>query len=80
MPLLGDRVDIATGLMVGGDLIGSGEAQERRIVGKHRILLGAFTAWLSRTAWSLPRAREGCSAICLNADLGLQELKGIKPH
>jgi hypothetical protein len=25
-------------------------------------------------------AREGCSAICLNADLGLQELKGIKPH
>ena len=42
------RVGIATGLVVVGDLIGSGEAQERGIVGETPILLLAFRRWPSR--------------------------------
>ena len=52
------RVGIATGLVVVGDLIGSGEAQEREIVGETPNLAARLQGIASRTWWSLPRARE----------------------
>ena len=48
------RVGIATGLVVVGDLIGSGEAQERGVVGETPNLA------------ALPNAHAGSSAICSN--------------
>ena len=44
------RVGIATGMVVVGDLIGSGEAQERGIVGETRTSRRACRASPSRTA------------------------------
>jgi hypothetical protein len=55
------RVGIATGLVVGGDLIGSGEAQERSIVGEiaghttERPHVGGSSARASTTAGQTPR-------------------------
>ena len=45
------RVGIATGIVVVGDLIGSGEAQERGIVGETPILRRACKVSPSRTWW-----------------------------
>jgi class 3 adenylate cyclase len=45
------RVGIATGLVVVGDLIGSGFSQEQAIVGETPNLLRACKALQSRTAW-----------------------------
>lgn len=59
------RVDIATGLVVVGDLIGSGEAHERGIVGETPNVAHVCKVWLSPTRCSSPRAREGSWAICL---------------
>jgi class 3 adenylate cyclase len=57
------RVGIATGLVVVGEMIGSGEAQERGIVGETPNLAarlqGVAETWLSSLT-----AREGFSAIC----------------
>jgi hypothetical protein len=58
------RVGIATGLVVVGDLIGSGEAQERGLLGRRRTSRHVCRAWPSRTQWSSPRARESSLAIC----------------
>ena len=58
------RVGIPTGLVVVGDLIGSGEAQERGIVGETPNLAGACKRWPNRTRSSSARARGNCSAIC----------------
>ena len=61
------RVGIATGLVVVGDLIGSGEAQERGIVGETPNLAPRNSkASLNRIPSSSRRARESCSAICSN--------------
>src|SRR6202042_3782627 len=56
------RVGIATGLVVVGDLIGSGEAQGRGVVGETPNLRVCNRS-PSRTWSSSPRARAGCSAI-----------------
>ena len=58
------RVGIATGLVVVGDLIGSGEAQERGIVGETPNLAARLQGIAEPNRWSSPKAREGCSAIC----------------
>ena len=58
------RVGIATGLVVVGDLIGSGEAQERGSSARRRTSRRACRALPSRTRSSSPRAREDFSAIC----------------
>ena len=63
---LESRIGIATGLVVVGDLIGSGEAQERGISERPPILPRACKAWLSRTLLSSRRAQEGSWAIYLN--------------
>ena len=58
------RVGIATGLVIVGDLIGSGEAQERGIVGV-RTLRHACKSLPSRTLLLSLRARESSSACYL---------------
>ena len=59
------RVGIATGLVVVGDLIGSGEAQERASSVRRRTLRHVCKALPSRTRSLSPRARESSSAISL---------------
>ena len=72
------RVGIATGLVVVGDLIGSGEAQERGIVGETPNLAARLQGLLSRTRSSSPRAHESCSATCSSwRTLAHKDLKGI---
>ena len=72
------RVGIATGLVVVGDLIGSGDAQEQALSGRRRTSPHACRALQSRTASSLPRARESSSATCLSLRTSARsDLKGI---
>ena len=52
------------GLVVVGDLIGSGAAQERGLSARRRTSRRACKALPSRTRWSSLRARESFSAIC----------------
>ncbi len=58
------RVGIATGLVVVGDLIGSGASQEQAIVGETPNLARGCRGLQSRTPWSLRRAHESSWAIC----------------
>ena len=58
------RVGIATGLVVVGDLIGSGEAQERGSSARRRTSRRACRGLPSRTPSSSLRARESSSATC----------------
>ena len=57
------RIGIATGLVVVGDLIGSGASQEQAIVGETPTSQRACRALRSRTAWSLRRTRGSSSAM-----------------
>ncbi len=59
------RVGIATGVVVVGDLVGMGEAQERGIVVRRRTSRPVCKASLSRTWLSSAKPRENLSAICL---------------
>jgi class 3 adenylate cyclase len=58
------RVGIATGLVVVGDLIGSGEAQERGIVGETPNLAARLQGVAEPNRSSSLRALEDCWAIC----------------
>ena len=59
------RVGIATGLVVVGDLIGSGASQEQAIVGETPNLAARLQGdCRAEHASSLPRARESSWAIC----------------
>ena len=63
------RIGIATGLVVVGDLIGSGEAQERGVVGEAPNLAARLQAH-SQGPSSCRRRRAGCSApasFCANS-------------
>ena len=57
------RVGIATGLVVGGDLIGSGGHKSVASPARRRTLRRACKPWPSRTPSSSPTARDGFSAI-----------------
>jgi hypothetical protein len=57
------RIGAATGMVVVGDLVRSGEAQERGIVGETPTSRHAFRASPSRTRSLLPRPRASCWAI-----------------
>jgi class 3 adenylate cyclase len=57
------RVGIATGLVVVGDLIGSGDAQERGIIGETPNVAARLQSVPNRTLLSLPRARGSSSVI-----------------
>jgi class 3 adenylate cyclase len=57
------RVGIATGLVVVGDLIGSGAAQEQAVVGETPNIAARLQGLPSRTRWSSLRAHGSSSAI-----------------
>ena len=58
------RVGIATGLVVVGELIGSGEAQERGIVGETPNLAARLQGLAEPNTVVIAEAREDFSAIC----------------
>jgi class 3 adenylate cyclase len=58
------RVGIATGLVVVGDLIGSGEAQERGIVGETPNLAARLQGIAEPNTVVIGGSTRGCSAIC----------------
>jgi hypothetical protein len=72
------RVGIATGLVVVGDLIGSGEAQERGVVGETPNLAARLQALAEPGAVVIaPRTRRLTGGLFEYADLGAVELKGL---
>jgi hypothetical protein len=58
------RVGIATGLVVVGDLIGEGSAQEQAVVGETPTSPPGCRPWPRRTRSSSPMRRAGRSADC----------------
>jgi hypothetical protein len=78
---LRSRVGIATGLVVVGDLIGSGEAQERGIVGETPNLAARLQGMAEPNAVIIAEStRKLLGNLFELKDLGLQELKGIPGH
>jgi class 3 adenylate cyclase len=72
------RVGIATGLVVVGDLIGSGEAQERGIVGETSNLAARLQGVAEpNTVLIAESTRKLLGNLFELQDLGTQELKGI---
>ena len=72
------RVGVATGLVVVGDLIGSGEAQERGIVGETPNLAARLQAIAEpNTVVIADNTRRLVGSLFEFKDLGLKELKGI---
>jgi hypothetical protein len=57
------RIGVATGLVVVGDLVGSGEAQERGVAGETPNLAARLQGSPLQIGWSSPRARGGFSVI-----------------
>jgi class 3 adenylate cyclase/predicted ATPase len=76
--LLSIRVGIATGLVVVGDLIGSGEAQERGVVGETPNLAARLQALAAPNAVVIAEStRQRLGTLFECSDLGKVELKGI---
>jgi class 3 adenylate cyclase/predicted ATPase len=72
------RVGIATGVVVVGDLIGSGEAQERGVVGETPNLAARLQAIAEpSTVVIADNTRRLVGSLFEFKDLGLKELKGI---
>ena len=72
------RVGIATGLVVVGDLIGSGEAQERGIVGETPNLAARLQAMAEpNTVVIAESTRQLLGNLFELEDLGAKDLKGI---
>ncbi|XIA67984.1 adenylate/guanylate cyclase domain-containing protein [Bradyrhizobium sp. TZ2] len=59
------RVGIATGLVVVGDLLGEGAAQEQAVIGETLILRHGFRGLPNRTRLSSPTTRAACLVACL---------------
>jgi hypothetical protein len=60
------RVGIATGLVVVGDLIGSGASQERPLLARHQTFQHGYKGSLHPAWSSLLTARVSYSEICLS--------------
>src|SRR5262249_35482394 len=75
---LGVRVGIATGLVIVGDLVGEGAAQEETVVGETPNLAARLQA-LAEPGWVViaEATRRLLGDLFELTDLGLQELKGI---
>src|SRR5215468_2139907 len=72
------RVGIATGLVVVGDLVGSGEAQERGVVGETPNLAARLQALAEPGAVVIaPGTRRLTGGLFDYADLGTVEIKGL---
>ena len=75
------RVGIATGLVVVGDLIGSGEAQERGIVGETPNLSARLQGVAEPNGVVIAEStRKLVGNLFELQDLGAQDLKGISGH
>ena len=73
------RVGIATGLVVVGDLIGSGEAQEQAVVGETPNLAARLQAAASRTpSPSIKRTHRLLGGLFEYRDLGGIEAEGLR--
>jgi hypothetical protein len=78
VPPLQTRVGIATGLVVVGDLIGSGEAQERGIVGETPNIAARLQGVAEpNTVVIAESTRKLLGNLFDLQDLGAQDLKGI---
>jgi len=72
------RVGIATGLVVVGDLLGSGEAQERGIVGETPNLAARLQALAEPNGVVIAESTRKLLGNLFELDeLGVRELKGI---
>ena len=72
------RVGIATGLVVVGDLVGSGEAQERGIVGETPNLAARLQGFAEpNTVVIAESTRRLLGGLFELADLGAKDLKGL---
>src|SRR5215469_7076283 len=72
------RIGIATGLVVVGDLIGAGSAQEQAIVGETPNLAARLQALAEPNAVVIAEGtRQLIGALFELADLGPQSLKGL---
>ncbi|MGW1423371.1 AAA family ATPase [Bradyrhizobium manausense] len=72
------RIGIATGLVVVGDLIGTGSAQEQAIVGETPNLAARLQSVAKPNAMVIAESTRRLLGNLFDlADLGLQELKGI---
>src|SRR5262249_39842723 len=72
------RVGIATGLVVVGDLIGSGEAQKRGIVGETPNLAARLQALAAPNSLLISESRQRLRRAAIEVrGLGLQELKEL---
>jgi class 3 adenylate cyclase len=72
------RIGIATGLVVVGDLIGAGSAQEQAIVGETPNLAARLQSIAKANAVVIAEStRRLIGSLFELADLGLQDLKGI---
>src|SRR6516162_9680835 len=77
--LLQTRIGIATGLVVVGDLTGSGEAQERRIVGETPNLAARLQGIAEPNTVVIAEAtRRLLGNLFELKDLGAKELKGVE--
>src|SRR6516225_8421053 len=72
------RVGIATGLVVAGDLIGTGVAQEQAVVGETPNLAGRLQGIAEPNAVVIAEStRKLLGNLFEFQDLGVQDLKGI---
>jgi AAA ATPase domain/Adenylate and Guanylate cyclase catalytic domain len=71
------RVGIATGLVVVGDLIGSGASQEQAIVGETPNLVARLQGVAEPNAVVIAESTRKFVGNLFEADLGAQDLKGI---
>ncbi len=79
-PPLQVRIGIATGLVVVGDLIGEGAAQEQAVVGETPNLAARLQALAEPGAVVIaPSTRRLTGGLFEYADLGTVELKGLSP-
>jgi len=75
---LASRVGIATGLVVVGDLVGTGEAQERGVVAKRRTWQPVYRKWRHRMRyWSQKSTRRLVGDLFDYRDLGAVTIKGL---
>jgi class 3 adenylate cyclase len=73
------RVGIATGLVVVGDLIGSGEAQEHGIVGETPNLAARLQGSAEPNMVVIAEGRENFSAICLSSRTSGRKTSRVSP-
>lgn len=73
------RIGVATGLVLVGDLIGSGVANKHGIIGETPNLAARLQTWSSRTPWLSAKAHESFSAVCSSCEISGQKTSRASP-